>query len=552
MASQPSSGPKAVEILDEAVGLIHKTPLPVLSIYYLGALPFGLGLIYFWFDMTESNSAEIHLPLEALGLTFLYFWMKTCQAVFSRQLVAVLEGEDLEPWTLQRWLQTALLQIIWAGSFFIIYPAALLITVPFGWVNAFYHSISIVATGEKTTVRSSFKEASDLARIWPKQNFFLLGIQLLAAGFLFANLAVFFIAVPQLLHMLFGLESVFEENPMAWNNSSFYVDVGVICFLLLNPLSKAIYALRCFYGRSRQNGADLKSALRRCQATPARAFALIAVLSLLNVGGLARADTPPPPPPEPAKVDPSSRQLNKAIDKTLEKDEYSWRLPRPTVEDDKQEKSWLRDLTIQIRDLFKTIFKKPAEWIAEFLKWLFHQDHKADDTSSSWKGISDIPWRAIMVLFALAVLGVLGYFLWKHVSRAKPKSLASLGAPAVRTVDLEAEDVRADELPEDSWLALAQQMMEKGELRLALRALYLATLSVLAHQQLVRLAAAKSNRDYLLELTRRTRGQGNVPDYFRENIQLFEASWYGTHAVTPTILETMRANHYQVRTHATS
>jgi hypothetical protein len=92
--------------------------------------------------------------------------------------------------------------------------------------------------------------------------------------------------------------------------------------------------------------------------------------------------------------------------------------------------------------------------------------------------------------------------------------------------------------------------MDKGELRLALRALYLATLSLLAHHQLVRLAAAKSNRDYLVELTRRLRGKPEAVQLFRDNIRLFEASWYGTHAVDSNIIETMLANHQQVRGHA--
>jgi hypothetical protein len=33
-------------------------------------------------------------------------------------------------------------------------------------------------------------------------------------------------------------------------------------------------------------------------------------------------------------------------------------------------------------------------------------------------------------------------------------------------------------------------------------------------------------------------------------VKLFEASWYGTHDATVPIIETMRANHQQVRNHA--
>jgi hypothetical protein len=148
------------------------------------------------------------------------------------------------------------------------------------------------------------------------------------------------------------------------------------------------------------------------------------------------------------------------------------------------------------------------------------------------------------------VVGWLAFLIIRHVQNNRVKPTSTLASAPIRTVDLEADDVRADDLPEDSWLALARQLMERGDLRLALRALYLATLSVLARAQLVRLAAAKSNRDYLLEVTRRARGNADTVRPFQDNINLFEASWYGTHDVNNGILETMLANHQQVRTYA--
>jgi hypothetical protein len=260
-------GPPAMEVLDEAVSLLRQTPLSTFTIYYLGAFPFCLALIYFYFDMTQGADAEEHLSGQALLLTVLYFWMKTCQAVFARKLLAQMESEDPEPWNAQRWLNAAVLQIIYAGSFVIVYPVALLITIPFGWVNAFYHNISIVATGPQSTVRSSLKEAMELSRLWPKQNHLIMGIMLVGLLVLFLNLAVFFSQVPELLNMLFGVQTVFDENSSAWSNSSFYLDVLVFCFLILNPLNKAVYALRCFYGRSRLTGADLRAELKRQAAT---------------------------------------------------------------------------------------------------------------------------------------------------------------------------------------------------------------------------------------------------------------------------------------------
>src|SRR5579859_4835907 len=130
-------GPPAMEILDEAVSLLRRTPLSVFFVYYLGALPFWLAFVYFYFDMTQSADADAHLPGEALFLTVLYFWMKTCQAIFARKLLALLEGDDAEPWDLRGLANTVLLQTIYAGSLVIVYPLGLIITIPFGWVSAF-------------------------------------------------------------------------------------------------------------------------------------------------------------------------------------------------------------------------------------------------------------------------------------------------------------------------------------------------------------------------------------------------------------------------------
>jgi flagellar biosynthesis protein FlhB len=552
-------GPPAMEVLDEAVSLLRRTPLSVFSVYYLGALPFWLAFVYFYFDMTQSADADAHLPGEALLLTALYFWMKTCQAVFARKLLALLEGEDRESWDLPRLANTALLQTIYAGSLIIVYPLGLIITIPFGWVSAFYHNISIVATGPKSTVRSSLFEAAELSRLWPRQNHLILAILLAALLFLFINLAVFFSMVPELLNMFFGIATVFDENGSAWQNSSFYLDVLVLCFLVLNPLNKAVYVLRCFYGRARLNGADLKAELRRQdkirhEQAPARVLAVLLVLCVALLSAPVRADTPAQPAPvttATAPVAPANGNLDQAIQKTLQKDEFAWRLPREQADQPEKEgfiaRMFDRFLTFLGHELDRLM--KP---LGKFLKWLFGGNHDHDSSTGALQALANIPWTFLFLVILALVVACLVFILVRNFRRRAVDPKAVLATVPVKTVDLEAETVRADALPEDSWLALARELMDRGELRLALRALYLATLSLLAQHQLVRLGPAKSNRDYLLELTRRLRDNAAAIQLVRDNINLFEASWYGTHAVNSIIIETMLANHQQVRGHATA
>ena len=70
-------------------------------------------------------------------------------------------------------------------------------------------------------------------------------------------------------------------------------------------------------------------------------------------------------------------------------------------------------------------------------------------------------------------------------------------------------------LPANRWLDLAKELMAKGSLRLAMRALYLATLSYFAERELVTVEIYKSNRDYERELQRR------LADQRRSDLSLF-------------------------------
>ena len=537
-------GPGAIEILDEALALLRRTPLSIFFIYYAGTLPFALGLIFFVFEMTEGADAGQELVPDALLLTLLFLWLKTCQAVFSRQVLARLEG-DQESWTLRRWANTAIVQSIFAGSFVVVYPLAIFITLPFGWVNAFYHNVSIVGTGPQSSLRSTWIEAAELSRLWPKQNHLILAVLLASFLFLFLNLAVFIAMIPNLLNMLFGISTIFDENVTAWNNSSFYLDIFVFCFLLLNPLNKVVHVLRCFYGRARFNGADILSELRhqrRSRVEWARAAVLILATLLMVSGSPMRGADATPAPASPTDSA-ASAQLDRAIGRTLAKGEFSWRVPRPAP---KEESNGLMD---KINKFVLDWLNKTSDTVEKFLRWIFGPGKTSNPVVVKGTPAPDFPWRLFFIVALILVVSCVVWMLvrnFRHHTAFAPLDQTS----PMKSVDLESENVRADDLPEDSWLALAQELWDKGETRLALRAFYLATLALLAQKEMIRLGPAKSNRDYLRELGRRLRGQRGPIDSFRENLRLFEESWYGDHPVTPGCLESMRANHQTVRSYA--
>jgi hypothetical protein len=84
--------------------------------------------------------------------------------------------------------------------------------------------------------------------------------------------------------------------------------------------------------------------------------------------------------------------------------------------------------------------------------------------------------------------------------------------------------------------------LERGELRLAMRAFYLASLAHLSERNLLTLARFKSNRDYERELLRRSHALPEVARLFSENVSVFDGIWYGLHEVTDESVAAFRAN----------
>ena len=82
----------ALEWIEEATHLLRTSPLSVLAAYSIGALPFVLGLLFFWADMSRSPFAKQHVVEAALGMTLLFLWMKTWQSIFCLRLRALIAG----------------------------------------------------------------------------------------------------------------------------------------------------------------------------------------------------------------------------------------------------------------------------------------------------------------------------------------------------------------------------------------------------------------------------------------------------------------------------
>src|SRR5438093_1559439 len=280
--------PGALELIEEAVHLLRLSPLPVLGSYYLGSLPFVLGFLYFWADMSRSSTAREHCASFALGVALLFLWMKTWQAVFARRLKAQITDRPAPALTVSRLARVALIQIILQPSGLFLLALSLAILLPFGWVYAFYQNVTAFGAEEGAAAKQVFKKSLKQTRLWPGQNHLLLGLLLLFGLVVTLDLAVGLVTIPSLIKMLFRIGTEFARSRWSFLNTTFMATVCGLTYLCLDPLLKAAYLLRCFYGESLLTGDDLQAELRPFAPT-ARSAATGLLLVLVGLDGLGGA-----------------------------------------------------------------------------------------------------------------------------------------------------------------------------------------------------------------------------------------------------------------------
>jgi hypothetical protein len=136
-----------------------------------------------------------------------------------------------------------------------------------------------------------------------------------------------------------------------------------------------------------------------------------------------------------------------------------------------------------------------------------------------------------MYILIAAVVLIALWIAWRRrwFNRARPKLAAVYSLPAI---DLDAEELTANRLPEESWLDLAARSLDERNFRLALRAFYLANLAWLGRREFLTIHPGKTNREYETELRRKARSFAEARRLFSVNVAAFERAWYGLHEVT--------------------
>lgn len=599
------AGKGGLETAEEAFHLLRQAPPRIWAAYAIGTIPFVLNLLYFWADMSRSAYAAGHAVGAALGLALTFVWMKSWQSVFAVELRAHAAGAPPPSWPWRRLARLVLVQAAFQPPGLVAIPAALCLAVPFPAVHAFFQNVTVLGDGATAGLRDSAGKALRQASLWPRQNLILIWLVspwLLGAGLLVAfgsvwlalsvtpelyavsgrgwfmlgavivfnlvmplaplgcvvagNVAILLVALPQLWQALTGEQTVLALSGFyAFINTTFLTTVFALTYLVLDPLTKAAYVLRCFHGESVTTGEDLRVELRpfRAGALSGRLSLGILAAGLLTLASGVCAATPPAAdaagrPTSPVKAaagNPADRErearLEASIDEVLARPDYAWRMPREGLGVDPDSPSlW--------GQFFRKLAQQTREWLASLVRLLRKLDHwmRRFLPHREANPAGDLAWQStiqtmLFVLLAVSasVLAVLVLRAWKR-HREAPRRLTA--TPVVTAEALLKDEVVADRLPSDEWMALARELLGRGETRLALRAMFLGALAHLAQAGRLTVARGKSNREYRRELERKAHDRPELLEAFIRNVGLVERVWYGAHPATDELVARFQSN----------
>ena len=193
---------------------------------------------------------------------------------------------------------------------------------------------------------------------------------------------------------------------------------------------------------------------------------------------------------------------------------------------------------LRVRDFLRAKIKAFFKWLDEWLRRLFRHRQPQGTSGYGWIMLLELLLYALLAAVVIGLVILLYYVLRR--GRLRRSAIAS--QPIQPAPDLADESLGADQLPEDGWTKLARELLERGELRLAVRAFYFASLARLAERNLISLAKFKSNRDYEQELRRRGHSFPEVLTLFSENVGVFDRIWYGLHQINAELVNQFAAN----------
>ena len=324
-----------------------------------------------------------------------------------------------------------------------------------------------------------------------------------------------------------GLELASIETFLSPANTFVLLAIAGLATVLLEPVRAALSALRYVDARVRAEGLDLRAAIDdalahspRRPGAEARAALLALACALTPSLAAAQGGFPAPPmddslesapleeaaPPNDPGVmphlalTPEDRAVEADVDAILARPEF---------------REFADHRGDGLRDLFERLF----EWL------LRPRDELSGLGEPSLAGFA-LPGAWFFITVAVTLLLSVAAYLW--LTRKKERSEA-------RAVEVAVSGDPRDRAP-SAFLDEAASLAEGGDLRAALRALYLATLVALDRRRLIAFDPHLTNWQYLRKMPR-----GEAREAFAQFTRVFDYKWYGLEPTTRPDYERCRS-----------
>ena len=505
--ARPVTETAAIEIVEEAIHVLRGAGIRALALVWTGAIPFSVAVLLFWRDMTDYRRNAELCAWESLLLVVLLLWMNVWRGIFASTIYAQLAGKASSGSA--GWLRLVGVHLLLGNSKLLLIPLAAMVLLPVPGAVAFFRIASTVAAVDRNdfskTVAKARKLASSLAQ--PVLLILLLGF---IGTLLFVNIGVTLALLPQLVRILTGYETSFTRAGFRLlANPSFYVAAGLTTWLAFEPLAQAVYTVATFHAQSKESGEDVRARFRALLRSGS-----IAALVLVLCAPLLTAQ----PSLDPAQLDRSVRQ-------TLASPQYGWNTPRQETQ---RKEPWLVRFTDSLGARLSGVRAAIGRGIDRLADW-FRKMFETPAPHGQGPPASGAIRKELYLALVLVLLAA-AFVIWRgRAALARKKIVVPLGP---KTIRLAADDVTADQLPEQGWFLLADECFSNAQFRLGLRALYLANLAGLAQGGWIAIHPGKTDHEYERELRRRARAFPHACELFSANIALFERVWYGDYPVS--------------------
>lgn len=518
----------ALTLFDESIGLLRERWLAFGAYYLLGAVPFYGYLIYFIEDASFGIGDVGRVAVQSLFLAVLYFWMKAWHCIACHELRSALKGESSAEGGMGGFLRVGLQQARLQGYALWGLIVSSVFVAPFGWIFAYSQFLCAVGV-EADTAKDRRDRAWKAAKSLSQPVHVFLAVYTVFWIIVWLNVAALVYFFPELLRMFLGIENLMAQK--GWNlfNTTFFVISVSATALIADAFAKAFFVKLLYKSESIRSGHDILSKFSRSASLKSLAVVALMWFAICPLPGQV---------PEEAEsasqsvTDKEMREMRISVERALADSEISWRMKRVS-EKSEEDSSFVGAAFEKMVEMAKYTGEK----IGDFLEWLLgREDRRVSPPVKGGSGAGADGFLRLLAFLGIALVAL--FILWVVVAAVtrKPLEPKDAGPDSVGDVELEDESVHAALLPSDRWLNMAREKAEEGDYRLAIRAVFLATLALLGSKQLLVLAKHKSNLEYANELSSRglAKEGRTVFNEFRKG---FDRIWYGQYAAAESMYQ---------------